>query len=231
MRCAPLEAARGGGVVTATIHEDLAARIDGSTPRAKETTRLGWTRSSSGTGWWPRLRRSSSAGPRPPTSPQPWRSRASTALPLSVKGGGHNIAGTVDRRAAASSLDMSRMREVTVDAGAKLAHVGPGCRLQDVDRATQAARARDPARLRLRGRRRRPDARRRPRLPHPPLRLDGRQPRGGRDRHRRRRDPHRQPRRERRPLLGAPGRRRQLRRRHPVHVPPARGRPRPSTAA
>jgi FAD/FMN-containing dehydrogenase len=32
---------------------------------------------------------------------------------------------------------MSRMRNITVDAQAKLAHVGPGCRLQDVDRATQ----------------------------------------------------------------------------------------------
>ena len=32
---------------------------------------------------------------------------------------------------------MSRMRDVTVDPDAKLAHVGPGCLLKDVDRATQ----------------------------------------------------------------------------------------------
>lgn len=57
-------------------------------------------------------------------------------LLLSIKGGGHNIAGTAiaDR---CVTLDMSRMREVVVDPEAKLAHVGPGCLLQDVDRATQ----------------------------------------------------------------------------------------------
>ena len=32
---------------------------------------------------------------------------------------------------------MARMRDITVDAGARLAHVGPGCLLKDVDRATQ----------------------------------------------------------------------------------------------
>ena len=32
---------------------------------------------------------------------------------------------------------MSRMREVTVDLDAKLAHVGPGCLLKDVDQASQ----------------------------------------------------------------------------------------------
>jgi FAD/FMN-containing dehydrogenase len=57
-------------------------------------------------------------------------------LLLSIKGGGHNIAGisVADR---AVTLDMSRMREITVAPDAKLAHVGPGCLLQDVDRATQ----------------------------------------------------------------------------------------------
>ncbi|WP_221268224.1 FAD-binding oxidoreductase [Streptomyces sp. TLI_185] len=57
-------------------------------------------------------------------------------LLLSIKGGGNNIAGTAlaDR---GLTLDMSRMREVTVDPAARLAHVGPGCLLQDIDRATQ----------------------------------------------------------------------------------------------
>ena len=32
---------------------------------------------------------------------------------------------------------MSRMRDVAVDPDARLAHVGPGCLLRDVDRATQ----------------------------------------------------------------------------------------------
>ena len=57
-------------------------------------------------------------------------------LLLSIKGGGHNIAGTsvVEN---GLTLDLSQMCELTVDPEAKLAHVGPGCRLQDVDRATQ----------------------------------------------------------------------------------------------
>jgi FAD/FMN-containing dehydrogenase len=57
-------------------------------------------------------------------------------LLLSIKGGGHNIAGTSIAEGGLT-LDMSRMRGVTVDPNAKLAHVGPGCLLQDVDRATQ----------------------------------------------------------------------------------------------
>ena len=55
---------------------------------------------------------------------------------LGIKGGGHNIAGTAIPDGGLL-VDMSRMRNVTVDAEAKLAHVEPGCLLQDVDRATQ----------------------------------------------------------------------------------------------
>jgi FAD/FMN-containing dehydrogenase len=56
---------------------------------------------------------------------------------LSIKGGGHNMAGTsIAERGL--TLDMSRLRDVTVDPGPRLAHVGSGCLLQDVDRATQA---------------------------------------------------------------------------------------------
>jgi FAD/FMN-containing dehydrogenase len=57
-------------------------------------------------------------------------------LLLSVKGGGHNLGGTsiADR---GLTLDMTRMRDVTVIPNAKLAHVGPGCLLNDVDQATQ----------------------------------------------------------------------------------------------
>jgi len=57
-------------------------------------------------------------------------------LLISVKGGGHNIAGTAIAEHGLV-LDMSRMREITVDPEARIAHVGPGSRLQDVDRATQ----------------------------------------------------------------------------------------------
>lgn len=57
-------------------------------------------------------------------------------LLLSIKGGGHHIAGTAIAEDGLM-LDMSRLRDVTVDPAARLAHVGPGCRLRDVDRATQ----------------------------------------------------------------------------------------------
>jgi FAD/FMN-containing dehydrogenase len=58
-------------------------------------------------------------------------------LLLGVKGGGHNIAGTAIAEGGLT-IDLSGLREVTVDPEAGLAHVGPGCRLADVDRATQA---------------------------------------------------------------------------------------------
>jgi hypothetical protein len=57
-------------------------------------------------------------------------------LLLSIKGGGHNIAGTsiADR---GLMLDMSQMHDVSLDPQRKLAYVGPGCLLEDIDRATQ----------------------------------------------------------------------------------------------
>jgi FAD/FMN-containing dehydrogenase len=58
-------------------------------------------------------------------------------LSLSIKGGGHNMAGTSIAEGGLT-LDMSRLRDVTVDPGARRAHVGSGCLLQEVDRATQA---------------------------------------------------------------------------------------------
>jgi FAD/FMN-containing dehydrogenase len=58
-------------------------------------------------------------------------------LLMSIKGGGHNVAGTAIAERGLT-LDMSRMRDVTVDRDARLAHVGPGCLLRDIDRATQA---------------------------------------------------------------------------------------------
>lgn len=58
-------------------------------------------------------------------------------LLLSVKGGGHHAAGTAIADGGLM-LDMSRMRQVTVDPSRRLAHVQGGCRLGDVDGATQA---------------------------------------------------------------------------------------------
>ena len=143
-------------------------------------------------------------------------------LPLCVKGGGHNIAGTAIAEGGLL-LDMSRMRDVVVDAAARLAHVGPGCLLGDVDRATQAHGLATRAGLLLGGRGGGPDPGGRPRVPDAPVRLDRRQPGGGRDRDRGRRDPHREQARAPRAVLGGPGRRRELRRGDPVHLPPARG--------
>ncbi|MBA3435037.1 MAG: FAD-binding oxidoreductase [Chloroflexi bacterium] len=57
-------------------------------------------------------------------------------LVLSIKGGGHNIAGLA-LSDGGIILDMSGMRAVEVDVEARLARVGPGCTLGDVDQATQ----------------------------------------------------------------------------------------------
>jgi len=57
-------------------------------------------------------------------------------LLLSVKGGGHHIAGTAIAERGLM-LELARMNSVTVDPRARLATVGPGCRLKDVDEATQ----------------------------------------------------------------------------------------------
>jgi len=57
-------------------------------------------------------------------------------LLLSIKGGGHNIAGLA-LSDGGITLDMAGMKEVEVDVDAGLVRVGPGCTLGDVDRATQ----------------------------------------------------------------------------------------------
>jgi hypothetical protein len=55
---------------------------------------------------------------------------------LSIKGGGHNIAGLAAADGALM-LDMSLMRGVWVDSRKKVAHAQAGCLLGDVDRETQ----------------------------------------------------------------------------------------------
>jgi FAD/FMN-containing dehydrogenase/pimeloyl-ACP methyl ester carboxylesterase len=57
-------------------------------------------------------------------------------LALSVRGGGHNIAGTA-LADGGLTIDMSLLRGVLVDAEARTALVQPGCALGDVDRETQ----------------------------------------------------------------------------------------------
>jgi FAD/FMN-containing dehydrogenase len=55
---------------------------------------------------------------------------------LRTKGGRHDIVGAAVAERAVT-LDLSRMREITVDPDACLAHVGPACPPSDLDRATQ----------------------------------------------------------------------------------------------
>ena len=130
---------------------------------------------------------------RPPPPTSPWRSgsRATTALLLSVKGGGHNIAGT-----SIAAADSPSTCPACARSGSNPAQTGPrrpGLPAQRRRPGDPGARAGDGARLRVRDRGRRPHARRRLRLPDPPVRLDGRQPRRGRGRHRRRGGPDREP--------------------------------------
>jgi FAD/FMN-containing dehydrogenase len=62
---------------------------------------------------------------------------AEEGIELSIRAGGHNIAGLAlsDR---GITLDMSALREISVDPGARIARVGAGCLLGTVDGATQA---------------------------------------------------------------------------------------------
>lgn len=57
-------------------------------------------------------------------------------LLLSIKGGGHNVAGLATAEGSVM-LDMSLMRGVFVDQDRKIAHAQAGCLLGDVDRETQ----------------------------------------------------------------------------------------------
>ena len=59
-------------------------------------------------------------------------------LPLSIRGGGHNIAGSAVCDDGLM-IDLSPMKTVRVDAGAKRAIVDPGATLADFDREAQAA--------------------------------------------------------------------------------------------
>jgi FAD/FMN-containing dehydrogenase len=58
-------------------------------------------------------------------------------LPVSVKGGGHNISGTALADGGVA-IDMARLRRIVVDPEARTAVVQPGCLLREVDSATQA---------------------------------------------------------------------------------------------
>jgi FAD/FMN-containing dehydrogenase len=60
-----------------------------------------------------------------------------SGLPLSVRGGGHNVAGNA-LNDGGIVIDFARQHGVTVDTEAQVAHAQPGARWADFDRATQA---------------------------------------------------------------------------------------------
>ena len=172
-----------GGRVSLTSEqlEDLDSRIEGPLLRAGDE---GWDEAvlvwNGMVGQGARARRSADVGPR--------RRRGRW-----VRAGARPAAQHQGRR---PQHRRDRDRRGRPDAG-HVAHArrhGRSCRQARARRAgvsaagrrpgDAGARARDGARVHLRGRRRRPDPRRRPRLSGAPLRLDGGQPRGGRDRHR-----------------------------------------------
>src|SRR3984893_16098700 len=65
-------------------------------------------------------------------------------LPPAVRCGGHNVAGKA-MSDGGLTIDLSGLREVTVDPERKLVHLGGGCRLGDVDAATAPHRLVVPA--------------------------------------------------------------------------------------
>ena len=87
-------------------------------------------------------------------------------LPPSVRCGGHNVAGKA-MSDGGLTIDLSGLREVTVDAERKLVHAGGGCLLGNVDAATGPLGLVVPARDHVRDRRGRPGAGRRHRLVFP----------------------------------------------------------------
>jgi len=63
------------------------------------------------------------------------RAARAAGLPIAVRGGGHGVAGHAVADGA-MTIDLRRMRNVSVDAGARRARVGGGALWEDVDKAT-----------------------------------------------------------------------------------------------
>ena len=146
-----------------------------------------------------------------------------SGLELSVRGGGHSLAG-YGTNEGGIVLDLGAMKGLHIDPERRLAWAQPGLTRRGIHDRRRRPRPRDAVRRHGLGRHRRPDARWRDRLARPQVRPDHRCARRGRDRHRRRPPDHRQRGLAPGPVLGGPRRRRQLRRRHPLPVQALPGR-------
>ena len=150
------------------------------------------------------------------------RARAPGGLEVSIRGGGHNVAGRAVTDGGVM-IDLAEMKAIAIDPDRATATAEGGVIWAELnDAAAEHGLAVTGGAVSGDGDRRL-HARRRPRLADGQVRARGRQPARGRARHGRGR---RAPRRRRvapRSLLGASRRRRELRRRDVVHVPPAPG--------
>ena len=179
---------------------------------------------------------------RPPAGahrPLPRRRRRAAALDfaresglaLSVRGGGHSAPG-YGTNDGGLVIDLSPMKGIHVDPVARTARAAGRRAVARARPRDAGVRPRHHRRHRLQHRHRRPDAGRRARLADGQARAHRRQPALRRRRDRRRRQFHTvDARREPRPVLGAAGRRRQLRHRHVLRVPAPPGRPRCSAGS
>lgn len=134
-RALEVAALDGGRVgLSARQLEELAAHVDGRLLRSGDD------------GWEDAVRVWNGMSGRAPTLiVQPGSAPAVAAVVsfarengvlLGIKGGGHHIAG-IAMAPGGLTIDLSRIRDVAVDPDARTARVGAGCRLGDVDRATQ----------------------------------------------------------------------------------------------
>ena len=132
-------------------------------------------------------------------------------LEVSIRGGGHNVAGRAVTDGGVM-IDLAEMKAITVDPDQANRHGRARRGLGRAERCCRRARAGRDRRRDLDDRHRGLHARRRPRLADGQARARRRQPARGRARHGRRRGARGRRRLAPRSLLGAPRRRRELRR-------------------